>query len=211
MPDMMRNKLGAYLDGELDRSGQMEMQAHLENCPACRDELEALRRLSHLLRAAPQPEHTSPHHFKAQLMQQLPNRAEGRQPNPKNAWLPWLAPAFVLAGWIFIQVTIGLSSLVSIAHRAGILDGAATWLTSSSQQMQWFSITQSTLGGMLNPGWQTGLQVLNDAGLLVQNLLVIFLVQVGVAVLYWVTLTLVWQKKVKPTWAVSPAPHLFEG
>ena len=92
MPDQMSDKLGAYLDGELDRRAQSEVQAHLETCPACQDELEELRRLSHLLRAAPQPDFTPASDFKAQLMLQLPRREEALPQAPHTRQL-------AAAGW----------------------------------------------------------------------------------------------------------------
>ena len=52
-------------------------------------------------------------------MLQLPRRAslQGQQPLPSGRLLPWLAPALVLTGWIFIQLTLGLSTLVSLGIR----------------------------------------------------------------------------------------------
>jgi predicted anti-sigma-YlaC factor YlaD len=200
MPDRMQAKLGAYLDGELDPRGQIEVQAHLETCPACRAELEELRQLSTLLRAAPLPEFTPALDFKAQLMLQLPRRADAPQAHANRQVLAWLAPALVLAGWIFVQVVLGLGTLVSVAHQTGLLDGAAAWAGGAPQQMQWVAIVQSTLGGMLGPQGQAGLTVLNDTGLFVQNLLIPLLLQVGAAVLYWGALALLWRDRVQAWW-----------
>jgi hypothetical protein len=200
MPDPMRNKLGAYLDGELDRRSQIAVQAHLETCQTCQDELEELRRLSHLLRAAPQPDFTPALKFKAQLMLQLPRRDEVPHPHPEGRMLPWIAPALVLAGWIFIQVTLGLSTLVLLASQTGFLGSAAAWATRDPQQMLWFTTAQATFGGLLGLDGQVGLKVLNDFDLFAQNLIVPLLWQIGVAVLYWGALTLVWHSKVKALW-----------
>jgi predicted anti-sigma-YlaC factor YlaD len=206
MPDQIRNKLGAYHDGQLDRRGQSEVEDHLKTCSACQAELEELRQLSHLLRAAPLPEFTPALDFKAQFMLQLPRRTEtqpGREAQhtlPNGQLLPWLAPALVLASWIFFQLTLGLSSLVSLAVQAGFLHGAADWFSSGPQQMLWVATIQAALGGFLSPQGQTGLQILNDAGLFTQNLLIALLLQVGVAVVYWGVLALMWHNKVKALW-----------
>jgi hypothetical protein len=196
MSDPIREKLGAYLDGELDRRGQLEVKAHLETCPSCREELEELRRVSYLLRAAPQPEFTPALDFKAQFMLQLPRRSEAQPPRSNGRLLPWMAPVLVLSVWIFIQVTLGLSTLVSLASQSGLLGSAASWVSGDPQQMLWFTTAQAILGSQ----GQTGLKVLNDAGLFTQNLVIALLWQVGAAVLYWIVLSLLWHTRVKALW-----------
>jgi predicted anti-sigma-YlaC factor YlaD len=200
MSDQLRNKLGAYLDGELARRDQIEVETHLETCQACRDELEDLQQLRHLLRTAPQPDFTPALDYKAQLMLQLPRRDEALPPDTNSQLLPWMAPTLVLAGWIFIQVTLGLSTLLLLAYQAGFLDGAAAWVSSAPQQMLWFTTTQATIGSGLGAEGLAGLKILNDAGLFAQNLVTLLLWQVGVAVVYWSVLTLVWHNRVKVLW-----------
>lgn len=41
--EQVRENLAAFIDGELDESQVAEVQAHLEGCAGCREELEALR------------------------------------------------------------------------------------------------------------------------------------------------------------------------
>jgi anti-sigma factor RsiW len=57
-----RGALHAYLDGELSLEGSLEVEHHLEECDACRRELETFRALRRLLqsakRAAPEAEST---------------------------------------------------------------------------------------------------------------------------------------------------------
>ncbi len=189
----IHDRLGAYLDGELDPRGQSEVRAHLATCPACQTELAELSRLSQLLQAAPLPEFTPALDFKAQFMLQLPRRA-APQPNPGP--LAWLAPALILASWIFLQIAMNLSTLVALASQAGLLPNAA-WLAASPQEMQWFSAAQATLGGMLGPQTQTGLQVLNQADLWLQNLGTALLWQVGLALVYGGALALLWKHKAR--------------
>jgi predicted anti-sigma-YlaC factor YlaD len=201
MSDPIREKLGAYLDGELDPYSRIEVQAHLKTCPSCRDELEELRGLSSMLRAAPQPEFTPALDFKAQFMLQLPRRSEAQPPHENGHLLPWLAPALILAGWIFIQLTLGMSTLVLLANQAGFLGDAAAWVSGGTQQTLWFTTAQATLGGVLSPQGQTSLLLLNDASLFTQNLVIALLWQVGAAVLYWGALALLWHTRVKSMWA----------
>jgi hypothetical protein len=114
-----------------------------------------------------------------------------------------MAPAIALTGWIFIQVTLGLSSLILLASQAGFLGGAATWSNSGPQQMLWFTTAQAAFGGLLSPQGQAGLTLLNNAGLFTQDLVIALFWQVGAALLYWGAVTLVWHYKVKPLWAPS--------
>jgi anti-sigma factor RsiW len=200
MPDPIFNKLDAYLDGELNQRDRTEVEAHLETCSMCREELDDLRQLSSLLKAAPQPEFTPPLDFKAQFMLQLPRRDDPTYPIPEGHVLPWMAPTLVLAIWIFIQVTLGLSTLFLIANQAGFFDGALAWASSSPRQMLWISATQVAIGSELGAEGQIGLNILNDAGLFMQNLTTLLLWQVGLAVIYWGAMTLVWYNKVKALW-----------
>jgi hypothetical protein len=62
--------------------------------------------------------------------------------------------------------------------------------------MLWFTTAQAILGSQ----GQTGLKVLNDAGLFTQNLVIALLWQVGAAVLYWTVLSLLWHTRVKALW-----------
>ena len=203
MPDMIQSKLGAYLDGELSERSRLEVETHLVSCPDCQQELESLRQLSYLLHTAPQPEFSPPQQFKSQVMLLLSSKMESRNPGMSSQQLYWLAPAVAIAGWFFLQVTLNLSGWLSLVNRAGLLDGAATWLNSNPLQTTWFSVTQSTLGGMLNPTWQSGLWVLNGINLFMQNLLVIFLLQLGAGLLYWVSLLLVARKRGLPGLVLS--------
>jgi len=43
--DEVKDRLSAYLDGELDAATRAMIVAHLAACPSCRDELDALRSL----------------------------------------------------------------------------------------------------------------------------------------------------------------------
>ncbi|NMB53228.1 MAG: hypothetical protein GYA15_00880 [Leptolinea sp.] len=195
MPDQIRNKLGAYLDGELNRYEQTEVENHLQTCPACREELEELRRLSSMLRSDPQPAFTSLPEFKAQIMLQLPRKEEPFRQQSNGQMTLWLAPVLMVVMMIFMRVTDNLSAVVSLLHQIGLLDGSAGWASGTPQQTFWYSALQLALGGSVNTPGLTGLQVLNTAGVLSQNIFILLLSQVGTALLYWGVLTLVWRKR----------------
>jgi anti-sigma factor RsiW len=199
MLDQIRNQLNAFLDGELDERGQIEVQAHLETCQACREELEALRRVSQILRTSPQPEFTPVDSFKDRLMLQLPFRDEAlpEAAHSHSQLLPWMAPALVLAGWIFIQVALNLTGLISLAGQAGILDGALARAAGSTQQMQWFAAAQAAAANLLGAQVPVSLKLLNDASVFANNVVILLMWQLGAAALYWGALTLLWQGKVK--------------
>ncbi|NTU76001.1 MAG: hypothetical protein HGA86_07760 [Anaerolineaceae bacterium] len=198
MPDQISNLLGAYLDGELDERSQVKVQAHLETCADCQAELNELRQLSQMLRAAPQPELTPAVNFRTQLMLQLPRqvpqtRAAVQTSRPKGLLLAWMAPVLVLAVWIFFQVSMGMSTLVTIANQAGFMEGAASRLaTSTPQQLLWVTAAQATMGSVLGQQGQTSLNILNSAGLLAKGLTDMLLWQFVAAVLYWGALAVAW-------------------
>jgi anti-sigma factor RsiW len=199
MHDQIHHKLNAFLDSELDERGQIEVQSHLETCQTCREELETLRRVSQILRAAPQPEFASAQSFKDRLMLQLPRRDEAlpEAAHPNGGLLPWMAPAIVLAGWIFIQVALNLTGLISLAGQAGILDGALARAAGSTQQMQWFAAAQAAAANLLGAQVPVSLKLLNDASVFANNVVILLMWQLGAAALYWCALTLLWHGKVK--------------
>jgi anti-sigma factor RsiW len=193
MPEHVSNNLNAFLDGELDMHAQNEVLAHLETCQSCTEELEELRQVSRILRAAPQPKFTPAGTFKDRLMLQLLRRNEALpEEMQKIHWLLWLVPVIVLAGWIFMQVTLNLSGLITLARRAGIMEGTLAWAASSPQQTQWFAAAQAAVEGVLGRQVPAGLSILNDAGIIANRLITPLLWQSGAAALYWTALALVW-------------------
>ena len=54
--ERLQAQLNSFLDGELDASHSVSLSAHLDECPACRRELTALRSTQALLRTAPVPD-----------------------------------------------------------------------------------------------------------------------------------------------------------
>ncbi|GAP21541.1 anti-sigma factor family protein [Leptolinea tardivitalis] len=201
MPDLMREKLGAYLDGELAACDRVELEAHVETCQACRVELEEMRHLSAILKDAIEPEFIPAADFKAQLMLQLPRSAAA--PSDDSRWLPWIAPFIVLIVLIFFQVTFNLSSLIAWLNPIGLFNGMAALSNPAPREMLWFITAQATIGGFLDTSEMMGLQILNDLGLVTRNLFVALLWQIGAAFLYWGVFTAVWHSRIKSMWMAS--------
>jgi hypothetical protein len=189
MPDPIQIKLSAYLDGELKQQERLEVENHLQTCQGCREELEELKRVSSLLRESRMPEFTSPMDFKAQVMLQLPRRDETGQEKSKTKFL-WVAPVMVVVAFIFVQVTLNLSTWVELAANAG-------WVnvdTGAPSQMLWFSAMQWLPGDLLNTPGLAWLTMVNNAGLFTQSLMITLLVQITAGILYWGVFTLAWRK-----------------
>ncbi|MFZ6030230.1 MAG: anti-sigma factor family protein [Chloroflexota bacterium] len=194
MPDRMHEKLGAYLDGELQGPGLRAVESHLETCPACREELEALRRLSRLLHAAPQPAFTPASRFTSQLMLRLPRR-EGKPSSGRAAHIAaWAFPAAILLAWAFVQTTFSLAKWLTIALQAGIINNTAGWIPAEAHEMGWFTGLRIILGDSVQ---RIPFESLNDAGLVLQGLAVPLICEFILVSFYWAWLVLWWQHRQK--------------
>ena len=78
--------LPAYHDGELSPERQRQVEKHLQACPDCLAELEALDGLSALLKVERMPERISPERFAAQVQLRLP-RSLPPQASPYSSHL----------------------------------------------------------------------------------------------------------------------------
>lgn len=109
--DRIGRQLSAYLDRELTPEEARAVERHLEGCPACQEELEALRQTRALLRALPArplPEDFWPE-LRRTLQRQAAPRARGL--TALGAWVDALrrrpAPALaVLAIVVLAAVTL---------------------------------------------------------------------------------------------------------
>jgi len=201
--------LNAYLDGELHGLRLRQVEAHLDECAACRSELAELRRLSRLLKETPPAgTFTTTERFVANLNLRL-GAQQGHstlQPRPATslhlkasdlAW--WLVPVAVLGAWIFIQTVLAVSNLVSVANEAGLLGQAAAWLRGGPQHTDWFLATMSLFGSNLGPSGQATIGWLDRADLFGQDIFVQLVWQAAIALLYWAWLAIWWTRRRKST------------
>lgn len=115
--------IGAYLDGELDGSQLENVERHLGSCTECREELEALRKLTKLLQSVPaaQPERT-PERFADLVKHRLP-RIPARSSGSRLGGFAWRSVPFLLIGfWAFSQVVLLVSGFVSLGFSGAGLD-----------------------------------------------------------------------------------------
>lgn len=98
MHEEIQRLLSAYLDGELTQAGQQRVQLHLEDCPACRDTLDEMRRLQQLTAEIPfsDPPDEIMEAFEQRLSVQAPRRAG------------WTILIAALAAWVLYAVYLVL-------------------------------------------------------------------------------------------------------
>jgi anti-sigma factor RsiW len=124
----MQEWLGAYLDGELRGARLHRVEAHLEECAACRAELAALRDLSAALQTAPGAGPINAERFAAQVGLQLPQ--ERNAPPARRAlevgW--WMIPVSLLTVWLLLSLGAGVSELIAAAQDYGLFQHAPGWL-----------------------------------------------------------------------------------
>jgi hypothetical protein len=108
----VREWLSQYLEGDLDRRAQGEVEAHLEGCASCRSERERFQRVVALLEELPPPASSglSLGEFRAALAA----RQAARQRQTRLAWWWGLAVAATAS----LGATLGLAVVVSGPHAA---------------------------------------------------------------------------------------------
>jgi anti-sigma factor RsiW len=92
----MHELLHAYIDGELDLAHTLEVERHLQECPACARACAELRELRALLRTN-LPRFPPSGTLRDRVLAALPREDHGRRPAPKRWPLAALAAAAVLA------------------------------------------------------------------------------------------------------------------
>jgi hypothetical protein len=187
--------LGAYMDGELQGLQRCQVESHLVDCQACQAELEDLRELSSLLHAAdPVKEFIPADRFTAQLALRLPRRPEVplRKKALEIGW--WLIPAGILGAWVFVQVLLLMSGVVSTAGQAGLLGRAAAWFPTGPQHGAWMSSIASLLDLNLNESGNLILQTLDQIELFGTDILVPVIWQAVLGFVYVSWLLLWWMR-----------------
>jgi hypothetical protein len=187
--------LGAYMDGELQGIRMRQVEVHLVDCQTCQAELEDLRELSSLLHAAdPVKEFIPADRFTAQLALRLPRRPEVplRKKALEIGW--WLIPAGILGAWVFVQVLLLMSGVVSTAGQAGLLGRAAAWFPTGPQHGAWRSSIASLLDLNLNESGNLILQTLDQIELFGTDILVPVIWQAVLGFVYVSWLLLWWMR-----------------
>ncbi|MDI6769887.1 MAG: zf-HC2 domain-containing protein [Anaerolineales bacterium] len=215
MCENMPTLLNAYLDGELHGQRRLEVKKHLVSCAACRNDLQELRTVSDLLRAAPAPAFLPVERFVAQLILrlnaqdialQLPRRAlRDRSPKP-DSWAGWLVPAGLLGVWFFLRTIFTLTTAISAADASGLLGQASAWFTGGQTQAAWFAAITSLFGGQMSAAQQSTLSLFNQVSVFGGDLFSGFLWQAVVVLLYWGWLAAWWFRHAPQPARVTTAP-----
>lgn len=201
MCENMPTLLNAYLDGELHGQRLLEVEKHLVSCTACRNDLQELRTVSDLLRAAPAPAFLPTERFVAQLTLrlnaqdialQLPRRALRDWPPKPAVWVWWLVPAGLLGAWFFLRTIFTLTTAISAADATGLLGQAGAWFTGGQPQAAWFVAITSLFGSQMNAAQQSTLSLFNQVSVFGGDLFTGFLWQAIIVLLYWGWLAALW-------------------
>jgi len=185
--------LGAYLDGELSNNRLRRVQAHLDACEVCREELEGLRRLSQTLQSAHAPEFPLVDQFATHVTLQL-SHAEIKQ-EKRVALLWWLIPAVLLAAWFFLQVVLTLSGFVSLLDSANLLGGLGQYISGGSQQTLWFVAITNLFGESLGEAQQVTLSIANQLSIFISESIGRFFWQGVISLLYLGWLAVWWLRR----------------
>lgn len=162
MPDLMRNQLGAYLDGELHGSALQAMQVHLEICPECQEELQALAQLSQSLRSAPLPDSLpAAGTFAARLAASLPPQPT-RPATRRNFSANWIVPLGLLASLAITHAAVILSSAWALSGIGNPLSQAASWVELGPGQNLWLSAVWAVLQSGVSAETAASLQLGQD-------------------------------------------------
>lgn len=112
--------LHPYLDGELDRAGMREFEAHLDGCAACARELAALSEISQALRAKA-PRYAAPALLREKLRAELQTMPAARM--PMTRWPRWqMAASWLLALGLGAGLGLGWSNLPSGSGGGAMLE-----------------------------------------------------------------------------------------
>ena len=124
-----RSLLLAYLDGDLAADTRADLDGHLERCPGCRAELQALQETLALVAGIPAPEPSEA--FWQQYLREI--RLRATPASGTSAWRSWLAPlvlrpipALVVAG---VLVATAALTWLNLPERPALPELASLKLT----------------------------------------------------------------------------------
>lgn len=114
--DEQRERLSAYLDGELTAEGAHALEAHLPTCPDCQATLASLRSVHTLLAAMPQIR--APRSFRLPVAAPAATLRPAAAPRSRQAWYPLTQWVGGLAASVGLVMVIGSSLLGSMPRGA---------------------------------------------------------------------------------------------
>jgi anti-sigma factor RsiW len=146
MSDHILELLGAYLDGELHGGQLRKVEAHLEECQNCKEEIQSLQTLSAALHSVPVPNFLAPERLAGNVALRLPRTPAKPMSHRvlEIGW--WVAPVGLILTWIFLSTTLVVSDVVSTANELGLWSSAAAWLVSGSAAEAYWSGTLGQFG-----------------------------------------------------------------
>lgn len=105
-PEQHPALLAAYADGELELAQLVAVEAHLQNCPACRARVENIRAGRALLKST-LPRYSAPASVERKILAALP-AVETAVPRPARNILPFIGWVSSLAAALVVGLFIGL-------------------------------------------------------------------------------------------------------
>jgi anti-sigma factor RsiW len=106
--------LAAYHDDELPVYRRQQVEKHLEDCTACRAELESFVELSSLLKVDQVPHQTPPQRFAAQVNLRLPRTVSSRTLQKEDQLPRWVMgiPLVLIIVWAFLAAALKVATFV---------------------------------------------------------------------------------------------------
>ena len=188
MEKHMDQWLGAYMDGELRGVRRRQVADHLDNCPQCRAELEALTQLSSMLQADPLPENLFPAaRFADQVALQLPRRQPGKA-KERVSWGTaglWLVPVGALGVWVFVIVASMLVNAAGVALQTGLVSNLPSWVAPPANYGAFSGVMLNALNGSLDATLRAGLEAVGRQELFWRGVAGHLLLQAVLVLVYW--------------------------
>jgi len=209
-------RLAAFADDELRRGESREIEHHLQGCPQCQAELEALRSLSVRLEEFSLPD---------DLGQGLWERVELQLPAPPpeahasaSGFLRWLPPLGMVAFNTVLQAALIVAAFIWALTRAGFLDLQALgsgWLpvTTSLGSEPLMEGLGSALSWLLFPPLLPGVDALARASGVDLTALLSWLLPSGLVLATTLSLTLLYLGWLAAYWSLRNRPirHVVRG
>jgi anti-sigma factor RsiW len=196
MNEHVVDKLEAYLDGELGEPQVRQVEVHVAECPACRAELDELRRLSEVLQESPPPVGLMPpERFVASVGLKMPRRpvAPAWQRALDAGWK--MAPAGLLSTYVYGRAVLGVSWLALTALDLGLGGPELAALLPAGPRQPWLSELSALPGGGLNDVGRALRVLIGSGGPLDWIPLAQWALMIVVGLLYWSWLASWWARR----------------